>query len=58
MVLLVMIPLGEAPAAMLVAVEEIFLGVVETLETVEIQVIPTPHQMAILTSPFPIRQTS
>jgi len=43
---------------MLVAVEEIFLGVVETLETVEIQVIPTPHQMAILTPPFPIRGNS
>jgi len=53
-----MIPLGEAPVATLVAVEEIFLPVVETLEVVEIWVIPTPRQMAILTPPFPIRGNS
>jgi len=35
MVLVSMIPLGEAPAATLVAVEEIFLPVVETVEAVE-----------------------
>jgi len=45
---------GEAPAAMLVAVEEIFLPLVETVESVEIWVIPTPRRMAILTPPFPI----
>jgi len=50
-----MIPLGEAPAATLVVVEEIFLPVVETREAVEIRVIPTPRQMAILTPPSPIR---
>jgi len=59
MVLVGMIPLGEAsaeaPAARLVAVEEMFLPVVEMVEAVEIQVIPTPHQLAILTPPFPIR---
>ena len=54
MVLVGMIPLGEAPAAMLVAVEEIILPVVGTLEAVETWVIPTPRQMAILTPPFPI----
>jgi len=37
-----MIPLGVAPAATLVAVEEIFRPVVETLEEVEIWVILTP----------------
>jgi hypothetical protein len=58
MVLVGMIPLREAPAATLVAVEEIFLPVVETLEAVEIRVIPTPRQMAILTPPFPIRGNS
>jgi hypothetical protein len=58
MVLVGMIPLGEAPAATLVAVEEIFLPVVETLEAVEIRVIPTPRQMAILTPPFPTRGNS
>jgi len=58
MVLVGMIPLGEAPAATLVAVEEIFLPVVETLEAVEIRVIPTPRQMAILTPPFPIHGNS
>jgi len=40
MVAVGMIPLGEAPAATLVPVEEIFLPVVETLEAVEIRVIP------------------
>jgi len=50
MVLVGMIPLGEAPVAMPEAAEEIFLPVVETLEAVEIQVIPTP--------PFPIRGDS
>jgi len=58
MFLVGMIPLGEAPAAALVAVEEIFLPVVETLEAVEIRVSPTPPQMAILTPPFPIRGNS
>jgi len=58
MVSVVMIPLGEAPVATLVAVEEIFLPEVETLEAVEIRVIPTPRQMAILTPPFPIRGNS
>ena len=53
-----MIPLEEAPAETLVAVEEIFLPVVETLEAVEIGVIPTPGQMAILTPPIPIRGNS
>jgi len=52
------IPLGEAPGKTLVGVEEIFLPVVETLEAVEIRVIPTPRQMAILTRPFPIRGNS
>ena len=37
-----MIPLGEATAGMLVAVKEIFLPVVETLEAVETRVILTP----------------
>jgi len=55
MILVGMIPLGEPPAATLVAVEEIFLPVVETLEAVEIRVIPTPRQMLILTAPFPTR---
>jgi len=50
--------LGEAPAATLVAVDEIFLPMVETLEAVEILVIPTPRQMAILTSPSRIRRNS
>jgi len=50
-------PRGD-PAATLVAVEEIFLPVVETLEAVEIRVIPTPRHMAILTPPFPIRGNS
>jgi len=54
MVLVGMIPLGKAPVEMLVAVEEIFRPVVETLEAVETLVIPTPRQMAILTPPFPI----
>ena len=54
MVLLRRIPLEEALAATQVAVEEIFLTVVETLEAVEIRVIHTPRQMAILTAPFPI----
>ena len=58
MVSVVMIPLGEAPVATLVAVEEIFLPVVETLEAVEIWVLPPPRQMAILTPPFPIRGNS
>ena len=58
MVSLVMIPLREAPVATRVAVEEIFLPVVETLEALEIRVIPTPRQMAILTPPFPIRRNS
>jgi len=58
MVLVGMIPLEEAPAVPLVTVEEIFLPVVETLEAVEIRVIPTPHQMAILTPPFPTRRNS
>ena len=58
MVLVVMIPLGEALAATLVAVEEIFLPVVEALEAVETRVILTPRQMAILTPPFPIRGNS
>ena len=53
-----MIPLREAPAATLVAVEEIFLPVVETLEAVEIRVILNPRQMAILTPPFPISGNS
>jgi len=57
-VLVGMIPLEEAPAETLVAVEEIFLPVVETLEAVEIGVIPTPGQMAILTPPIPIRGNS
>ena len=52
MVLVGMIPVGEAPAARLVAVEEIFLPVVETLEAVETWVFLTPCQMAILTPPF------
>ena len=55
MFLVGMIPLGQAPAAMLVAVEEIFLPVGEMLEAVEIRVIPTPRQMAIPTPPFPTR---
>jgi len=55
MVLVGIIPLGEAPAATPVAVEEIFLPVVETLEAVGTRVILTPRQVAILTSPFPIR---
>jgi len=46
------------PVATLVAVEEIFLSVVETLEAVEIRVFPTPRQIAILTPPFPIRRNS
>jgi len=58
MVSVVVIPLGEAPEATLVVVEEIFLPMVETLEAVEIRVIPTPCQMAILTPPFPIRGNS
>jgi len=58
MVLVSMMLLGGAPAAMLVAVEEIFLPVVETLEAVENRVIPTPRQMAILTPPFPTRGNS
>jgi len=49
---------GEAPGAMLVAVEEIFLTVVERLKAVEIRVIQTPRQMAILTPPFPMRRNS
>ena len=39
MVLVGMIPVGEARAATLVAVEEIFRPVVETLEALEILVI-------------------
>jgi len=58
MVFVGMIPLGEALAATLVAVEEIFLAMVETLEAVETRVILTPRQMAILTPPFPIRGNS
>jgi len=58
MVLVDMIPLGEAPAATLVAVEEIFLPKVETLEAVELRVIPTPRQIAILTPPFRTRGNS
>ena len=58
MVLVSMISLGEAPAATLVAVEEIFLPVVEMLEAVETRVILTPPQMAILTPPFPICESS
>jgi len=58
MVLVGMIPLGEVPVATLVVVEEIFLPVVQTVEAVEIRVIPTPCQMAILTPPFPIRGNS
>jgi len=58
MVLVGMIPLGKAPATTLVAVEEIFLPVVETLEAVEIRMIPTPRQIAILTPPFPTRGNS
>jgi len=58
MVSVVIIPLGEAPVATLVAVEEIFLPVVETLEAGEIRLIPTPRQMAIRTPPFPIRGNS
>ena len=57
-VLVGMIPLGEAPAARLVAEAETFLPVVKTQEVVEIQVIPIPRQMAILTPPFPIRGNS
>ena len=53
-----MIPLGEAPAATLVSVEEDFLPVVETLEAVGTRVILTPGQMAILTPPFPIHGSS
>jgi len=53
-----MIPLGEAPAATRVAVEEIFLSVVETLEAVKTLVIWTPGHMAIVTPPFPIRANS
>jgi len=37
-----------------VAVEEIFLPVVETLEAMKIRVIPTPHQKVIPTPPLPI----
>ena len=55
MVLLGMIPLGGAPAPTLVAVEEIFLPVVETLEAVDNRLIPTPRQMAIRTPRPPIR---
>ena len=58
MVLVGMIPLGEALAEMLATVEEIFLPVVETLEAVQIRVISTPRQKAILTPPFPIRGNS
>ena len=58
MVLVGMIRLGEAPAAMLVAVEELFHPVVKALEAVEIRVIQTPRQMAILTPAFPIRGNS
>jgi len=47
MVLVGRIPLEEAAAATLVAVEELFLTVLETLEVVETWVIPIPHQMAI-----------
>ena len=50
MVLVGMIPLGEAPAARLVAVEEILLPVVDRLVAVEFRVILTP--------PFPIRGNS
>ena len=50
MILVGMIPLGEAPVATLVAVEQIFLHVVETPEVVEIGVILTPA--------FPIRENS
>jgi len=46
------------PSFKLVAVEEIFHHVVETLEAVEIRVIPTPRRMAILSPPFPIRRNS
>jgi len=50
MILVGMIQLGEAPVAMLVAVEEIILPVVETLEAVETRLILTP--------PFPISGNS
>ena len=43
MVLVGMIPLGEALVETLVAVEEIFLPMVEKLEGVEIQMIATPR---------------
>jgi len=58
MVVVGMIPLGEALAATLVAVEEIFLHIGETLEAVETQVILTPLERAMLTPPFPIRGNS
>jgi len=44
-----MIPLGEAPAATLGAVEDIFLPVVEMRKAVEAWVIPTSRQIANLT---------
>ena len=58
MVLVAMIPPGEAPAGTLVAAEEICLPVKETLEAIETRVIPTPRQVAILTTSFPIRGNS
>ena len=58
MVLGGMIALEEAPAATLVAGDEICFPVLETLEAVEIGVIPTPCKIAILTPPFPIRGNS
>jgi len=58
MLLVGMIPLGETPVERLAAGEEIFLLMVETLEAVEIRVILTPRQMAILTPPFPTRGNS
>jgi hypothetical protein len=55
MVLVGMIPLGEAAVETLVAVEETFLPEVETPEAVETRVIPAPRPMVIPTPPFPIR---
>jgi len=58
MVLVVMIPVGEAPTANLVAVEEMLLTLVETLDAVKTRVILTPLQMAIVTPPFPMRRNT
>ena len=54
MVLVDMIPLGEAPAATLVVVEETSIPMVETLAAVETRLIPTLRRRAILSHPFPI----